>query len=191
MVFQKYKYNEDKMFNKKIKEKVDADADYHICEDIRRYCEEMKTENGSLLLDREPPLKGHIKETLENFVNDKKFSAITMTYNNTMRMNMNELELKIALKNTISTICFNHLIPIEILLLPDCDEAGNFHYHGVVNLPNKYRPTFKRLITKHIGFMKFDYIREPTGWYDYVIKKDKDIYSDDDIKYYSIHIRRI
>lgn len=155
-----------------------AQKDVYIQEDIRQYCE-----SGSLLLDREPPKE---QPKIEDLVNDKGMSAITITYKNDLRMNMEEIELKRALKHTISIICFNHIIPIEILLLPDCDEAGNFHYHGVVKIPIKYRPTFKRLITKHIGFMKFDYITKPEGWIEYC---KKDIYDETDRKIYSIYLK--
>lgn len=191
MVFPKYKYNEDKQFNKKIKKEIEDKTNNIIQLDINKFFEE-EARGGIRLLDRMPHQKRDVEfplELLEQYTNSKRFSAITMTFKPFHHMNLDELKMKILLKNTINSICFNHQIPVEILLLPDCDENGNFHYHGVIDLPNKYRPTFKRLITKFIGFMKFDYISNPSGWYEYVIKPEKKIYTEEEVKIYTIRIK--
>lgn len=142
---------------------------------------------GIPLLDRMPDNGGSKQQqpkdlnTILSFndFNVKSTSAITMTFNSSLRDNYSELELRHILMNNIKIIAGNKDMDISMILIPDADEGGNFHYHGCIKLPLKYRPTFKRLITQQIGFMKFSYIKDFEGWTKYCFKPD--VYSNEDI----------
>lgn len=164
-------------------------------EDRRIYLEVVKLLNKSLegrsfsLLDETTPLKGttHFDELLA----DKSASAITITFNQQLRDEFEEKKLRHHIINVIQTICFNKDIPINIYLIPDVDSSGNFHYHGVVILPLKFRPIFKKLITKYCGFMKFDYITDNEGWKNYCYKlppKYTPVYTEEEINKLDVYI---
>lgn len=179
LLFRKYKTQETK---KK-----------HAEEDKRIYYEVVKLLNklggGDLLLDKSPPQEG--TSIYDKIINEKSASAITITYNQMLRDNFDEKQLRHHLINTIQTLSFNKDIPIEIYLVPDMDTGGNFHYHGVVITPIKHRAVFKRNITKYVGFMKFDYISDIEGWKNYCYKKEPryiPVYTQEEINKYDIYI---
>lgn len=157
-----------------------------IREDIIRWFE--GGQSSGYLMELCPPEATPIskfKELIEN----KKFSAITMTYKPEYQTTFTEEDNRKILKNAIKTISFNHDIPIEIVLLPDCDEGGNFHYHGIVSMPIKYRPRFKKEITKYIGFMKLKYIDNIEKWTNYCFKVEEPIYTNEEINTLGIHMK--
>lgn len=142
----------------------------HLEEDKRIYYEISKffNEGKVLLLDETLPEEG----VFDRIINDKSASAITITYKTIFRDNYTEQQLRKQLIYTLNKIGFNKNIPFETMLIPDIDINGNYHYHGVVIMPIKYRPAFKKLITLYIGFMKFDYINDIEGWKKYCYKPD-------------------
>lgn len=174
-LFRKYKTQETK--------KKHNEEDVRIYYEIDKFLN--KTVKGEFsLLDENSPPEG-IK-TFDDLINDKSASAITLTYKTIFRDSFNERQLKQQLIYTLDKINFNTDIPLKIMLIPDCDNNGNFHYHGVVIMPLKYRPQFKKLITKYIGFMKFDYINDIEGWKKYCYKPE--VYNEDEIKQLQIYI---
>lgn len=143
---------------------------------------------GIPILDRMPPNEGtSIREKYDSMINEKSTSAITITFNQTLRDNYEELELKSYLEKVLRIIHHNKELEIELLVIPDCDENGNFHYHGLIKMPLKYRAFFKRNITKYVGFMKMQYIDNIEGWTKYCFK---DIYNEEEINKYSLTFKR-
>lgn len=106
----------------------------------------------------------------EDFINQKDVSAFTVTFKQIHRDHMNESQLRLFLKNAIKSISFRREIPIKYMLSPDIDAAGNFHYHGAIKIPLKYMPTFKRLMTNAVGFIKISYMTNPKTWKLYTFK---------------------
>lgn len=142
-------------------------------------------DGGDSLLDESPPKKDHV-QILKDNINSKGFSAVTFTFIQALRDKYSEEELRTYIVRTIRTICLNRDIPAEVVLIPDADEAGNFHYHGIISMPIKYRPAFKRLTLKYIGFMKFSYITDTDGWLEYCLK---DIYDEHEINALGIYLK--
>lgn len=140
--------------------------------------EESKDRGGILRLDRMPPLYGAIVAEFDEKVNKRDFSSFTITFRPEIRDNLDELGLCRYLKKTFPLILHKCPDDVEILLIPDCDEAGNFHYHGLIKMNNKFRPRFKKLMMKNVGFIKMKYITDPEGWKKYCFK---DIYTEKDI----------
>lgn len=131
-------------------------------------------EGNISLLDEMLPVEGQKDIKTMKVFDDiaSRGSAITITYNQGLRDKYEEDGLRRVLKNTIGIICFNHLIECRMILLPDVDEGGNFHYHGVINMRNQDRVKFKRNITRSIGFMKMQCITDVGKWQEYCYKKE-------------------
>lgn len=147
--------------NKRSNESKDEKIRY----DIRGFCEK-----GNIpILDRMLP---NYRERYESISNHRGGTAITITFNQGLRDNCCEDELRLILHNTINIIKFNYGIKADFCLIPDVDEKGNFHYHGVCIMKNEDRPAFKRNITKQIGFMKFSYLSDIEGWRKYCFKEE-------------------
>lgn len=109
-----------------------------------------------------------VEDELFARANGVHYSAITITYKPQHRDNLDEQGLRHLLVTQ-----FSNLPEIKhYTLFPDVDDAGNFHYHGVVEIRVKDRPKVKRILTERIGFIKIEYITDPVHWCDYC-RKDK------------------
>ena len=135
-------------------------------------------EGGIRRLDRMPPSYEEVYRQFYGMVNDRSYSSFTVTFNPVIRDSLDELGSKRLLKNFLKNVFYEVPADVYTILIPDCDEGGNFHYHGVIKMPIKYRPKFKKIMTKNIGFVKIKYITDPEGWTKYCFK---DIYTEKDI----------
>lgn len=193
MVFTKYKLNEDKQYNKRAQSKLNKESEVRMIMNITQFF----TPKSELpRLDRSSP-PDIAPELFEQMAEQSSSSAFTITYKKCLQDNLDELGLRKYLINTLSTISFNENIPFEIALIPDVDADGNFHYHGCIKQPLKYRPRFKKLMTAYNGFIKYKYIQDIEGWKNYCYKRGQDhkgrqrepVYSIDEIRKYAIYMR--
>lgn len=155
-------------------------------EDIKISYDILKLVGGVSILDKTPPLYD-CKKQYDKMAPCPSMSAITFTFKQSLRDCMDEGHLKSYLYKTLKVICYNFgcdLFPL--LLLPDVDDKGNFHYHGLIQLPLKLIPKFKKQVTKHIGFMKISYLKDIEGWKNYCFKPELG-YTDEELKKLSIY----
>lgn len=121
--------------------------------------------NSTYLMNYRP--WGDILDELTSRTNNIKYTAITVTFKTQYRDELEEIQLcrmlYVALKTSVEIRAFT--------LLPDVDNRGNFHYHGVINIRKADMPKVKKRLTRQVGFVKFDYIGNPEGWIAYVLKE--------------------
>ena len=181
-----------KYLKKVEKRKLSASCQADIVKVIERYLNE-EGEDLSLL-DKSSPQQGDdlkflstlsTEELFDDLISDKRTVGFTQTYQNYVRNNGFAEDIKDFTIRIYKTICLNYGIPFRMLLIPDTDEVGNFHYHGLIKIPIKYRPTFKRMVNKYLGWCKFDYIRNNEKWKKYCFK---DVYTKDEIEHLKLQI---
>lgn len=117
-----------------------------------------------------------LKAYFEDVVESPRTEAITITFKEELRLKFDERRLSSLISDVME------FFPIEeYIILPDVDLNGNYHFHGILKMLKKDKPKMKRYMTKHVGFIKYSYISEPDGWWDYCRKTKDMVYTDDDI----------
>lgn len=142
-----------------------------------------RDEAGDLLLDKSPPEWEHhrdIRDYISARYDETCMIGITITYKPTYQNTMTQQQLRELLDTSLKyRIPFNRYV-----LIPDCDDRGNYHYHGIIDLSVKERHNFKIFMTKNIGFIKYSYITQLGGWIAYMLKNkptQKPIYTPQEI----------
>lgn len=125
------------------------------------------SQTKSHLLDGFMP--GDTQQVYDLYSNDKKALAITITYKPKYQMLENEDMRKILISN-LSWIHNQQYIDNKLLLIPDEDINGNYHYHGLIIIKRKDIRKFKRYMTLFNGYIKIRYIEDTTKWKDYIFK---------------------
>lgn len=117
--------------------------------------------------------------------NDKRYSAFTLTLKNVYREYWKERDIDRLVYNTLNGWGYLYYGKFDFELMPDIDDNGNYHYHGLIRITRQLLPKFKRNITRVLGFIKVVYITTPNDWEDYCYKrnkyKDKNVYSESEI----------
>lgn len=167
MVFRKF--NEDKQRNRVEVKASNKRVEVSLRLNIQQFFDEELQKSRIRRLDKNSRTE-LIGESFEQLCNNKSVSAFTITFQKHLQDKFTEEQLRKYVISNIDNIVFNENIPIEIAMLPDMDTDGNFHYHGCIKMPIKYRMRFKQLCTKYIGFVKFKYIENIDGWVNYCYK---------------------
>lgn len=133
-----------------------------------------------------------------NYLKQLRSIAITITYKPRYQMIENEEMRKILISNL--AWIHNHInISFNIILVPDEDINGNFHYHGIIQIKRKDIRKFKKYITMFNGYMKTSYISDTTKWQEYILKSftgnhpkcEEQIYTQKEIQELSIHFETV
>lgn len=144
------------------------------------------TQHGSQgLLANPSAVNKLLKERFDFYCNSLKYSAFTLTFREVIRQNWKEAEIQKLTNNFMKSWQYDYESKLEWMLLPDIDEGGNFHYHGVIRIPRVSICKFKRNITKYLGYIKIRGIESPQKWLNYCYKRgeyeDRNVYKGDDI----------
>jgi len=115
----------------------------------------------------------------DTLCNHSKYMAITITFRDVLRRHWKEKELERLVGNTLKSWKYLYYEKLAWFLIPDVDNNGNYHYHGVIRITKAMMPKFKRNITASLGFIKFKYIDNPQKWYNYCFKEGE--YSKDNV----------
>lgn len=134
-----------------------------------------------------------LEEEYMSMITDKSV-AITITFQPKYQF-LPEVRLRDIVTDVLKTLGIK-----RAYLYPDLDNNDKFHYHGILDIKKKDRHKVKRLISLHVGYIKFDYIKDEEGWFLYMRKPQgfmsrehkvpltEAVYDDDDIDLYRIKI---
>jgi len=136
--------------------------------DLRSVQEIIKRDRGFSYLMK-PREIGELMD-LARHIYDRGGLALTVTFREDLRDTYEEVALRDIMMDVLD------ITECQYVMMPDIDERGNYHYHGVINLRHRERVRIKRLFTKPIGFIKFSLISDIDAWLKYM-RKDKEFKS--------------
>lgn len=111
-----------------------------------------------------------------NFHNKEDARFVTFTFKPMLRDRLSEKELRMKLKYAIKhaiTTCKSKLLKsyLRMVLIPEYDDVGNFHYHGIVSGLNRmHLCNIRRVVTNMIGFCKIEVPKNIINVYLYITK---------------------